>query len=210
MKTALLYLSVCIVSYLLGSINASIILSKLLYKKDIRNYGSGNGGLTNSYRTMGGKVTLIVLLVDFAKGCAACAFGGWLFGLTGTLLAGVFALLGHVFPVFFGFKGGKGVLTGAALALMVDWRVFAIVIGIFIVLVICTRLVSLSSVTATSAFAVVMPLLCPERTVFDIILGIACVLIIDIKHHSNIKRLLAGKEPKFSFRKDEKSRITKN
>lgn len=210
MKTALLYLLVCVVSYLLGSINASIILSKLLYKKDIRNYGSGNGGLTNSYRTMGGKVTLLVLLVDFAKGCAACAFGGHFFGLTGTLLAGLCALIGHVFPIFFGFKGGKGVLTGAALTLMVDWKVFATVMSIFILLVICTRLISLSSIIATSSFAVAMPLICPERTVVDIILAVLCVVVIVCKHHSNIKRLLSGTEPKFSFKKDEKSRITNN
>ena len=101
---------IAVCAYLLGSLSFAIIVSKLTLGKDIRNYGSGNAGLTNAYRTMGAKKTLLVLLGDIAKGAAAVSIGMVLAGPVGKLTAGIFVILGHMFPLYFGFKGGKGVL----------------------------------------------------------------------------------------------------
>ncbi len=97
-------------AYLLGSLSFAIIICKLTLGKDIRAYGSGNAGLTNAYRTMGAGKTLLVLFGDIAKAAAALAIGGMFAGMMGKLVAGIFVILGHVFPVYFGFRGGKGVL----------------------------------------------------------------------------------------------------
>ena len=102
---------IAVCAYLLGSLSFAIIVSKLTLGKDIRNYGSGNAGLTNAYRTMGAKKTLLVLLGDIAKGAAAVSIGMVLAGPVGKLTAGIFVILGHMFPLYFGFKGGKGVLS---------------------------------------------------------------------------------------------------
>lgn len=104
---------IAVCAYLLGSLSFAIIVSKVTLGKDIRNYGSGNAGLTNAYRTMGAKKTLFVLLGDIAKGAAAVSVGWALGGPVGKLTAGIFVILGHMFPLYFGFKGGKGVLVGA-------------------------------------------------------------------------------------------------
>ena len=101
---------IAVCAYLLGSLSFAIIVSKVTLGKDIRNYGSGNAGLTNAYRTMGAKKTLFVLLGDIAKGAAAVSVGWALGGPVGKLTAGIFVILGHMFPLYFGFKGGKGVL----------------------------------------------------------------------------------------------------
>ena len=106
---------IAVCAYLLGSLSFAIIVSKLTLGKDIRNYGSGNAGLTNAYRTMGAKKTLLVLLGDIAKGAAAVSIGMVLAGPVGKLTAGIFVILGHMFPLYFGFKGGKGVLVGAVM-----------------------------------------------------------------------------------------------
>ena len=105
---------IAVCAYLFGSLSFAIIVSKVTLGKDIRNYGSGNAGLTNAYRTMGAKKTLFVLLGDIAKGAAAVSVGWALGGPVGKLTAGIFVILGHMFPLYFGFKGGKGVLVGAA------------------------------------------------------------------------------------------------
>ena len=107
-------------AYLLGSLSFAIIVCKLTLGRDIRDYGSGNAGLTNAYRTMGGAKTLLVLLGDLAKAAAALAIGGALLGQGGKLLAGAFVILGHVYPAYFGFRGGKGVLVGAMTLLSSD------------------------------------------------------------------------------------------
>ena len=106
---------IAVCAYLFGSLSFAIIVSKVTLGKDIRNYGSGNAGLTNAYRTMGAKKTLFVLLGDIAKGAAAVSVGWALGGPVGKLTAGIFVILGHMFPLYFGFKGGKGVLVGAVM-----------------------------------------------------------------------------------------------
>ena len=128
---------IAVISYLLGSINTSIIVSKVALKKDIRDYGSGNAGFTNAVRSMGWKRGLIVLFGDVGKCAAAILLGQLIYsgnmsfdgGAGGRLLAGAFVFLGHIYPLYFGFRGGKGVLTLGTTMAMYDWRIFLIAFG---------------------------------------------------------------------------------
>ena len=184
-------------AYLLGSLSFAIIVCKLTLGRDIRDYGSGNAGLTNAYRTMGGAKTLLVLLGDLAKAAAALAIGGALLGQGGKLLAGAFVILGHVYPAYFGFRGGKGVLVGAMTLLLFDWRIFLIALGLFIVAVAVTRWVSLGSILGAISFPFTMYYFyrSPLYTVVAVVLSGAVIYL----HRSNIKRILAGKENKFTL-----------
>ena len=193
-------------AYLLGSLSFAIIVCKLTLGRDIRDYGSGNAGLTNAYRTMGGAKTLLVLLGDLAKAAAALAIGGALLGQGGKLLAGAFVILGHVYPAYFGFRGGKGVLVGAMTLLLFDWRIFLIALGLFIVAVAVTRWVSLGSILGAISFPFTMYYFyrSPLYTVVVVVLSGAVIYL----HRSNIKRILAGKENKFTLH--SKPQITKD
>ena len=204
--TALAIVAVALVSYFLGCCNSSIIVSKYLLGDDVRNHGSGNAGLTNAYRTMGGAKTLLVLLGDLAKAAAALAIGGALLGQGGKLLAGAFVILGHVYPAYFGFRGGKGVLVGAMTLLLFDWRIFLIALGLFIVAVAVTRWVSLGSILGAISFPFTMYYFyrSPLYTVVAVVLSGAVIYL----HRSNIKRILAGKENKFTLH--SKPQITKD
>ena len=193
-------------AYLLGSLSFAIIVCKLTLGRDIRDYGSGNAGLTNAYRTMGGAKTLLVLLGALAKAAAALAIGGALLGQGGKLLAGAFVILGHVYPAYFGFRGGKGVLVGAMTLLLFDWRIFLIALGLFIVAVAVTRWVSLGSILGAISFPFTMYYFyrSPLYTVVAVVLSGAVIYL----HRSNIKRILAGKENKFTLH--SKPQITKD
>lgn len=193
-------------AYLLGSLSFAIIVCKLTLGRDIRDYGSGNAGLTNAYRTMGGAKTLLVLLGDLAKAAAALAIGGALLGQGGKLLAGAFVIMGHVYPAYFGFRGGKGVLVGAMTLLLFDWRIFLIALGLFIVAVAVTRWVSLGSILGAISFPFTMYYFyrSPLYTVVAVVLSGAVIYL----HRSNIKRILAGKENKFTLH--SKPQITKD
>ena len=193
-------------AYLLGSLSFAIIVCKLTLGRDIRDYGSGNAGLTNAYRTMGGAKTLLVLLGDLAKAAAALAIGGALLGQGGKLLAGAFVILGHVYPAYFGFRGGKGVLVGAMTLLLFDWRIFLIGLGLFIGAVAVTRWVSLGSILGAISFPFTMYYFyrSPLYTVVAVVLSGAVIYL----HRSNIKRILAGKENKFTLH--SKPQITKD
>jgi len=188
-----------IAGYLLGSLNSSLIVGKI-YGVDVRKHGSGNAGTTNTLRTLGKKAALFVLLGDMAKGILAYAAGYFIYGgQLGGMLAGTAAIFGHVWPVFFNFKGGKGVLTSLAVLLMIDWPIALELLGVFAVILLITRYVSLGSIIAALFFPIVAVIL--GKNVETIILsGIIAVLII-VKHHTNIKRLLDGTESKISFRK---------
>lgn len=186
-----------ICAYLLGSLSFAIIVCKLTLGRDIRDYGSGNAGLTNAYRTMGGAKTGLVLLGDLAKAAAALSIGGVLLGPGGKLLAGAFVILGHVYPLYFGFRGGKGVLVGAMTLLLFDWRIFLVALGLFIVAVALTRWVSLGSILGAISFPFTMYYFyrSPLYTAVAVILSGAVIYL----HRSNIKRILAGKENKFTL-----------
>ena len=205
---------IAVISYLLGSINTSIIVSKVGLKKDIRDYGSGNAGFTNAVRSMGWKRGLIVLFGDVAKCAAATLLGQLIYcgsmsfdaGASGRLLAGAFAFLGHIYPVYFGFRGGKGVLTMGVTMAMYDWRIFLIAFGIFLLIVIFTRFVSLGSICGAVTLPVMVYLFSQTSlTSQEMSLGYtgvaACMAaIVVFKHRSNIVRLVHGKESKFSFK----------
>ena len=200
-----------LVAYILGSLNFALILSKKMYGEDIRNFGSKNAGTTNMARTYGKKAALFTILGDILKGVVAVIIGSFLMGATlGGYFAGLMCVIGHVFPVFYGFRGGKGVATAAAVILVVNPVVFLVVLGVFVLTVLLTRYVSLGSCLAAAIF--------PFMT-YQFIAGklpdwgsaflcsfLMAVLVI-CKHHTNMYRLFNGKESKFSFKKkdDDKS-----
>ncbi len=196
-----------VVAYLLGSLNFSIIISKLLLKKDIRNYGSGNAGSTNSLRVMGGKKTILVLLGDILKGVVAMIIcnlicDATLLGAT-RVAAGIACVLGHSFPVYFGFKGGKGVLTTAAVGAFIDWRVCLTALAVFFVVVLIWKFVSLGSIAAIGPLPIWFYLYGGENMIPNVCFGFIVAVLIVYLHRGNIKRLLAGTENKLSFKKKE-------
>ena len=188
-------------AYLIGSLNFALIVSRLVFKTDIRSQGSGNAGSTNSFRVMGKKWGVAVALGDIAKGTAAVVLGGLaahLLGLEanlGRMVAGLAAIAGHCFPLYFGFRGGKGVLTTAVVMLFIDWKMGLLALGVFAVIVALTRYVSLGSMLAASSLPVTACLL-PDRSLGFRVLsfGIAAALI--LLHRKNIVRLARGQEGK--------------
>ena len=195
------YLSVAVAGYLLGCCNGAIIISRVFLHEDVRKHGSGNAGLTNFLRSYGGWLTYAVTAVDILKAVLACLFGWLLIGTdAGRMLGGLCAVVGHMFPVFFRFKGGKGILSGASVALCMDWRIFLIVIAVFLVFVLLTRYVSLGSVLAAAVypFAFLWRFWGDWATVAMAFLIAAGAIVL---HHANISRLLHGTERKLSFHK---------
>ncbi len=194
------YVLAGILTYALGSLNFAIIISRLTDKSDIRGKGSGNAGLTNALRVMGSKRAALVMLGDTAKGVLAVLLGRALVGESGALLAGVCVILGHMFPVYFGLKGGKGVMTTCAVMLALDWRQALIALALFALMVLLTRYVSLGSILA----ALTLPFTAWMFDKTDFLYMIAMILFaagIVILHRANIKRLLQGTENKISFGK---------
>ena len=187
-------------SYLLGCFNGAVIVSKYILRDDVRTHGSGNAGLTNFYRTFGGGLTLVVILCDVLKAVIAVLLGSWLFGglyLVGKYWAALFCLLGHMFPCMFKFKGGKGILSGGTIAIMIDWRIALVVWGGFLLLTILTRYVSLGSLWAGASFPFATWVLYPDPVI--VILGFLCGGLVVWQHRANIRRLLSGTENKFSL-----------
>ena len=194
-------LAVAAASYLLGCFNGAVIVSKYILRDDVRNHGSGNAGLTNFHRTFGGPLTAVVILCDVLKAVIAVLLGSWLLGfidpLFGKYWAGVFCLLGHMFPCMFHFKGGKGILSGGTIALMIDWRVALVVWGGFLILTALTRYVSLGALWAGASFPFITWYCYPEPII--VILGFICGGLVVWQHRTNIKRLLNGTENKFTL-----------
>lgn len=199
---------VAVVAYFCGCFNGAVIVSKYILRDDVRNHGSGNAGLTNFYRTFGGPLTLVVILTDVLKAVVAILFGVWIAkmivvgdGFTGIVLArywaGLFCLLGHMFPCMFHFKGGKGILSGGTIAIMIDWRIALVVWGGFLLLAVLTRYVSLGSVWAGASFPFISWYCYPD----PVIVALAFVLggLVVWQHRANIGRLIRGNENKFSF-----------
>lgn len=187
--------------YLFGSLNSSLIVGKF-YGVDVRQYGSGNAGTTNTLRTLGKKAALFVLSGDIIKGILAYTAGYYIYGgHFGGMLGGTAAVLGHVWPVFFGFKGGKGVLTSLAVLMLIDWPIALSLLGVFIIILLITRYVSLGSIIA--AFLFPAAAIAVGRSTETIIFSTIIAVLIILKHHSNIKRLFEGTESKFSFKKKQ-------
>ncbi len=221
-----------VIAYLLGSINPAVIVTKIATKgkKDIREMGSGNAGFTNVLRSVGKVPAVITIVCDALKCVAAALIGGWLFSLIpvsndywgysemvvncGKYLAGIFCILGHSFPLYFHFKGGKGVVSAAALMLTEDWRVFLLVLGTFLILFLITKIISVGSIAGAVLYG---PYTFIATFFFDrlcytnhISMGYVCIstvsaliigVFVTIKHKDNIKRLLRGEEKKIHAKK---------
>jgi len=204
------FVLVALVAYTLGSLNFALILSKRMYGEDIREFGSKNAGTTNMARTYGKKAALLTILGDILKGIVSVVIGSFLMGATlGGYFAGFMCVIGHVFPVFYGFRGGKGVATAAAVILMVNYQIFLIMISLFILTVVLTRYVSLGSCLAAAIFPFLTYNFVTVKGVpnggFAFIFAFLMAILVICKHHTNLKRLANGKESKFSFKKKEKT-----
>ena len=199
-----------VVSYLIGSVNSSILISKMVTGKDIRQSGSGNAGATNMLRTMGKKYAAITLVIDILKGVIAILLAKLLIGygayLSSEYIAAVAVVLGHNFPVFFGFRGGKGVATSLGVVLLLDWRIGLCVLVIAISIMAMTKYVSLGSITSALVFMVAQVAVMLTVEGFDLVRFI-CVLILGllliVRHRANIVRLISGTENKLGSKKKQ-------
>ena len=192
------------IPYFLGSINFAIILSKAIYKVDIRELGSGNAGATNMMRNFGKKTALMTFGGDALKAFVSGALGYLLLGQYGAHIAGLFCVLGHMFPIYYRFKGGKGVVTTAVSILMCNPFVFLIILLIFVIIVAFTRYISLASIMC----ALLYPVLLDRVEKFMngasrayVILPMIIAALVIFMHRENIKRLISGTESKFSFKR---------
>ena len=190
-----------VIAYLLGNLNGAVVVSRIVAHEDVRTRGSGNAGLTNFTRNYGAHTSVFVILIDVSKAVAACLLGGWLlkgFGhyADGVALGGLFVILGHDFPALLGFKGGKGILSGVTVALMLDWRIGLTVFGIFLVAYAITKYVSLGSVLSAGAFGPIYAVVHWGEGWFPICVGFALSALIVWMHRGNIVRLVKGEERK--------------
>lgn len=212
----IVYIIMAIIAYLIGSINFSVIISKKVAGFDVREKGSGNAGTTNMLRAVGKKAAAVTLICDVLKGVVsigiAIILGNIVKDINRELLiqiAGIAVVLGHTFPVFFGFKGGKGVATSLGILLLSNWQIGLICLVFGIVLIILTRMVSLGSCTAAVLFPVLTLFINDHYTVLTegksgstyFIYSVILAIIVLYNHRSNIKRILSGTENKISFKK---------
>ena len=211
----IIYIIMAIIAYLIGSVNFSIIISKKMAGFDVREKGSGNAGTTNMLRSVGKKAALITLLCDVLKGVVsiviAIILGNILKDVNRELLlqiAGIAVVLGHTFPVFFGFKGGKGIATSLGILLMSNWQIGLICLVFAVVLMALTKMVSLGSCAAAVLFPVLTLFINTNYTVLTegksgntyLVYSIILAAIVLYNHRSNIKRILNGTENKLTFK----------
>lgn len=190
-------------SYFLGNMNGAIIISSLLDKDDVRAHGSGNAGMTNYMRSYGLRKTGLVIVIDLGKAILAGFLGGLLlqpygYYTEGALLAGLAVSLGHDFPAIQGFRGGKGILCGLGFALVADWRIALMILGIFLVLVLLSRYVSLGSCAVALSLGICFTVFY-WGNLWVLILAWAAACLAIFMHRGNISRLIHGTERKLSF-----------
>lgn len=187
-----------VLGYLIGSINSALVIGGMK-GVDIRKSGSGNAGATNAVRVLGKKTGILVFFGDFLKGVLAC-FIGWLIGKN-QIYAGVFAVIGHVFPLYYGFKGGKGISTILGTLLFLDWRIFLISGAWMLIFIGITKIVSVSTLSGLLVAFILFAVLHMGDTA--LIVGVLVLVILSfVKHRENIKRLLNGTENKFGKKKE--------
>ena len=211
-----------VIGYLLGSVNWAILITRWFANRDIRSFGSGNAGATNVLRSQGTVPAVLTTVGDLAKSVLATWFGGWLLAnfhladaaydgqtltLIGRYVAGLCCIIGHVLPIFYRFRGGKGVLTTLGMFLVADWRVALMCLTLFIAIVAVSRLVSLGSVVAIGYGPLLIVVLhvwvdkmSLPMVIFTTVMTAAVATIIVVKHADNIKRLAAGKERRIGER----------
>jgi len=203
-----------VLAYLIGSIPTSVWVSQLFFKKDIRDYGSGNAGATNTFRVLGSKAGIFVFLFDFIKGFISVDLAYLIasyqhdpIGLTNfQVILGIAAVLGHIFPIWANFRGGKGIATLFGMILAIQPLVALCLVFIFALMLITTRYVSLSSISASLAFPILILFIFREPEIMYRIFAIAAALMVVLSHHKNINRLLSGKEskiPPFGKKREE-------
>ena len=197
-----------LVSYFLGNLNGAVCMSALMHD-DVRSHGSGNAGLTNFVRNYGVGRAVYVILIDAGKTVLACLVMGLLlepygYYQEGTALGGLAVMLGHNFPALLGFRGGKGILSGLFIALVVDWRIGLLILAVFVVFYLLTKYVSLGSVMGAAAFSVGFGVL-HYQNLTVMLCGVTMGLLAIFMHRSNIVRLLKGTERKTDlFHKENK------
>ena len=211
----IVYILIAIIAYCIGSINFSVIFSKKFAGFDVREKGSGNAGTTNMLRSVGKKAAAITLVCDILKGVVAIGIailaGNIFSNLDRELLvqiAGVAVVLGHTFPIFFQFKGGKGVATSLGILLMTNWQIGLICLVFALVLMALTRMVSVGSCAAAILFPILTLFINTNYTVLTedksgstyFVYSVILAVIVLYNHRSNIKRLLSGTENKISFK----------
>ena len=212
------YIIMAVIAYLIGSVNFSVIISKKMAGFDVREKGSGNAGSTNVLRTVGKKAAIITLICDILKGVVSVLIAlliGWIAGDSANSaivveIAALAVVIGHTFPVFFEFKGGKGVATSLGVILIVNWKIGLICLVFALALMALTRMVSLGSISASVLFAVLTMFIRDSYVGgidFDfsfIIFGILLAALVIFNHRTNLKRIINGTENKLNFKKKEK------
>ena len=203
------YILIAIIAYAIGSINFSVILSKKMAGFDVREKGSGNAGTTNMLRSVGKKAAAITLVCDILKGVIAILIAMLMNKIfpnsNGALLvqiAGVAVILGHTFPIFFKFKGGKGVATSLGVLIMSNWQIGLICLVFALILIILTQMVSVGSIAAAILYPV-LTIFIPQNYILPgnyIIYSVVLAVIIVFNHRENVKRLLTGTENRISFK----------
>lgn len=209
------YIIIAVITYLIGSINFSIILSKRMAGFDIREKGSGNAGTTNMLRAVGKKAAVITLICDILKGVVsiliAVLVGKIIKNLDNALLvqlAGIFVIIGHTFPVFFKFKGGKGIATALGVLLMINWQIGLICLIFALVLMALTKMVSVGSIAAAILFPILVAFIDQNYIVPTsnsnwsyLVFSIIVSLLVIFNHRANVQRILNGTENRLSFKK---------
>ena len=200
--TYLYWILVPVIGYLLGSLSFSIIISCLFLGRDIRRHGSGNAGATNMTRVFGWVAGVATLTFDVLKAVAAMLIGRRLLGDAGVCLGGMAVMVGHCFPLFHHFKGGKGIATGAAIGFMIDWRVGTSIVAAFLIGALISRKVSVGSIAAAITVVPTTWIFAPRPSM--IALSVFAYVLAITRHSENIRRLRAGTEPDFRAGKAEK------
>ena len=210
------YIIIAVIAYLIGSVNFSIIISKKMAGFDVREKGSGNAGTTNMLRSVGKKAAAITLICDILKGVVSIGIAILIGNIANNLdrelllqIAGIAVVLGHTFPIFFGFKGGKGVATSLGVLLLSNWQIGLICLVFAVILMALTKMVSLGSCAAAVLFPVLTLFINEHYTVLTegkngnayLVYSIILAIIVLYNHRSNIKRILNGTENKLSFSK---------
>ncbi|WP_455087364.1 glycerol-3-phosphate 1-O-acyltransferase PlsY [Parvimonas micra] len=193
---------ICIaIAYLLGNISGGMIFGKLLFNKDIRDYGSKNAGTTNALRVFGIKAGILTFIVDVLKSLLACFIGMKLLGLSGILLAGIFVVIGHNWPIFLNFKGGKGIASSFGFIMFLDYKIAIVAIIIFIIIVILTKYISLGSMLTTTLVLPISYIFFGYRNIYVLLTFLLLASLSIFRHNSNIIRLINGNENKIKIKK---------
>ncbi|MBE6037398.1 MAG: glycerol-3-phosphate 1-O-acyltransferase PlsY [Clostridiales bacterium] len=190
------WIPVILLAYALGNISPSILIARAA-GIDIRKEGSGNAGTTNVLRVMGNKAAAATLVIDVLKGVVAVLIGKLAGGMVLGALCALAVFCGHIWPAAFGFKGGKGIATGLGILLTLDWRIGLCCLGVAVLCFVTVQRVSVGSLLATLALPFLAWYFCPQILPIMILMAV----IVWVKHRANIKRILKGEEPKFSFKK---------